>query len=293
MNFTNFNPLVSIIVNCYNGEKYLSKALNSIINQKYKNWEVIFWDVSSSKKSKEIFESFDEKRFKYFFAHKKKLYHSRNDAIKKSTGEIIAFLDCDDWWVENKLEKQVPFFKDNSINLVYSNFYSYFEKSKKNVAISEKKIYSGFIQNKLLKNYHIGILTTLIRRKVFDEFSGYNNNFHICGDFEFNIRLSQNNKIIGLKEPLAYYRIHEKNISKNLTEEIVELENCLAIFKKQNINKKDINQFENFLIYKKFYKNIYEKKISIAFKIFLKMKYNFFKFKALILFFLPKSMLNR
>ena len=293
MNSNNFNPLVSIIVNCYNGDKYLLKALNSIVNQTYKNWEVIFWDVSISKKSKEIFDSFKEERFKYFFSNKKKLYHSRNEAIKQSKGEIIAFLDCDDWWVENKLEKQVPVFKDDSISLVYSNYFSYFEKSKKILAINKKKIYSGYIQNKLLKSYHIGILTTLIRKKIFDKLSGYNNDFHICGDFEFNIRLSHNNKIIGFKEPLAYYRVHQENISKNLSKEIEELENCLNIFKKQKIKDEDLNQFNNFIIYKKFYKSIYERKIKKAFKIFLKMRYNLLKIKALILFFLPKSMLNR
>jgi len=293
VNSNNFNPLVSIIVNCYNGDKYLLKALNSIVNQTYKNWEVIFWDVSISKKSKEIFDSFKEERFKYFFSNKKKLYHSRNEAIKQSKGEIIAFLDCDDWWVENKLEKQVPVFKDDSISLVYSNYFSYFEKSKKILAINKKKIYSGYIQNKLLKSYHIGILTTLIRKKIFDKLSGYNNDFHICGDFEFNIRLSHNNKIIGFKEPLAYYRVHQENISKNLSKEIEELENCLNIFKKQKIKDEDLNQFNNFIIYKKFYKSIYERKIKKAFKIFLKMRYNLLKIKALILFFLPKSMLNR
>ena len=63
----NSNPLVSIIVNCFNGEKYLNKALQSIVNQSYKNWEVIFWDNKSIDNSKKIFLDFKEKRFKYFF----------------------------------------------------------------------------------------------------------------------------------------------------------------------------------------------------------------------------------
>ena len=105
--------------------------------------------------------------------------------------------------------------------------------------------------------------------------------------------MSHNNKIIGFKEPLAYYRVHQENISKNLSKEIEELENCLNIFKKQKIKDEDLNQFNNFIIYKKFYKSIYERKIKKAFKIFLKMRYNLLKIKALILFFLPKSMLNR
>ena len=61
------HPLVSIIMNCHNGEKYLKKSLQSIKNQEYKNWELIFWDNKSSDKSKKIFSQFKDKRFKYFF----------------------------------------------------------------------------------------------------------------------------------------------------------------------------------------------------------------------------------
>ena len=60
------NPLVSIIVNCFNGEKYLKRALQSILNQTYKNWEVVFWDNCSSDDSKKIFLEFQDSRFKYF-----------------------------------------------------------------------------------------------------------------------------------------------------------------------------------------------------------------------------------
>ena len=92
-------PLVSIIVNCFNGEKYLNKALTSILDQSYQNWEIIFWDNKSSDNSKNIFNNFKDKRFKYFYSdNHAPLYQARNDAIKKSTGEIIAFLDTDDWW---------------------------------------------------------------------------------------------------------------------------------------------------------------------------------------------------
>ena len=62
----NNQPLVSIIMNCYNGEKYLDDSLKSIVNQTYQNWELIFWDNISFDNSKKIFEKFKDKRFKYF-----------------------------------------------------------------------------------------------------------------------------------------------------------------------------------------------------------------------------------
>ena len=76
-------PLVTVIMNCYNGEKYLRKALSSIINQTYKNWELIFWDNFSEDDSKKIIAKFSDKRIKYFKSTKfNRLYKSRNLAIQ-------------------------------------------------------------------------------------------------------------------------------------------------------------------------------------------------------------------
>ena len=91
------SPSVSVIMNCYNGAKYLQESLRSVINQTYQNWELIFWDNISSDDSKKIFSNFNENRFKYFLNDKHSiLYHARNQAIKKANGEFIAFLDTDE-----------------------------------------------------------------------------------------------------------------------------------------------------------------------------------------------------
>ena len=285
MSFSTNFPRVSIIMNCFNGEKFLNQSLDSIIKQTYKNWELIFWDVSTSDKSKKILESYKEKRFKYFNSGtKKNLYHSRNEAIEVSNGEIISFLDCDDWWHPEKLEKQIKLFEDDSVAMVYSGYYEFHQDKNKFKKITKRKILSGYIQSKIIYDYHIGILTTLIRKKVFNEINGYNNFFHICGDFEFNIRMSENNKVIGLKEHLAYYRIHNENISRDIDKEIVELEYCYEIFKKKKF--KNLKKFENFLNYRKFKNALKKNNKKIALRLFLKLNFSFLKFKAIILFFL-------
>ena len=73
-------PLVSIIINCFNGEKYLREAINSVIAQSYENWEIIFWDNKSTDKSAKIFQSYNDKRLRYFLApfHTELLYEARN-----------------------------------------------------------------------------------------------------------------------------------------------------------------------------------------------------------------------
>ena len=283
MSIASNSPRVSIIMNCFNGEKFLNQSLDSIIQQTYKNWELIFWDVSTSDKSKKILEEYKEKRFKYFnIGVKKNLYNSRNEAIEVSNGELIAFLDCDDWWHKEKLEKQIKLFEDESVAMVYSGYFEYHQHKNKFKKISSSKIFSGYIQSKIIHDYHIGILTTLIRKKVFNEIRGYNNFFHICGDFEFNIRMSENNKIIGLKEFLAYYRIHKENISRDIDKEIIELEYCYEIFKKKGL--KNLKKFENFLNYRKFKNSLKKNNKKIALEMLLKLDFGFLKFKALILF---------
>ena len=122
-------PLVSIIMNCYNGEAYLSESIESVLSQTYKNWELIFWDDKSVDKSAEIFKSYKDERFKYYYAPKHTLlYEARNQAIEKSSGEFIAFLDTDDFWAKDKLELQIPFFRDLKVGVVYGNLFIVNEK---------------------------------------------------------------------------------------------------------------------------------------------------------------------
>ena len=103
--YREIEPIVSIIMNCYNGETYLDESISSILSQTYKNWELIFWDNKSQDKSAEIFKKYNDKRLKYFYAKEHTtLYKARNLAIEKSSGEFIAFLDTDDLWSSNKLE---------------------------------------------------------------------------------------------------------------------------------------------------------------------------------------------
>ena len=116
------NNLVSIIINCYNGEKYLKEALLSIKAQTYKNWELIFWDNRSTDNSVKILKSLKIKNLKYFLSKKHtSLYAARNLAIQKTNGEYIGFIDVDDLWEKNKLKQQIKHFNDEKTIVVYGN----------------------------------------------------------------------------------------------------------------------------------------------------------------------------
>ena len=104
--------LVSIILNCFNGKKYLKDALETVVNQTYNNWELVFWDNKSTDGSKKILDLYDSEKLKYYRSNvHTSLYEARNLAVKECKGEFIAFIDADDYWEKNKLEKQIKLFE--------------------------------------------------------------------------------------------------------------------------------------------------------------------------------------
>ena len=113
---------VSVIINFHNGEKYLATCIESVLNQKFENLEIILWDNASTDNSKNIVKKFQEKKMKYFrHPIKENLYKARNRAIDVSSGQLIAFLDCDDWWEEDYLSAREKYFNDTNFDFFYSN----------------------------------------------------------------------------------------------------------------------------------------------------------------------------
>lgn len=210
------NPKVSVIMNCYNSSTYLREAIDSVYAQTYNDWEIIFWDNASTDYSAEIAKSYDEK-LRYFHAEKTvPLGHARNLAIEKARGEFIAFLDCDDVWMPEKLEKQVRFLEShNDVAMVYSAITSIDENGRliENY-LKNQKFYRGYIFEKLLVYNFIAILTVVMRKKVLDNIGLFNENYLIDEDYELFLRVSEAFKIDFINEPLAKYRIHGDNLCK-------------------------------------------------------------------------------
>jgi glycosyltransferase involved in cell wall biosynthesis len=206
---------VSVIVNFHNSEKYLHQCIRSIINQDYQNLEIILWDNCSTDESLEIIKSFNDNRIKYFFNKKKvKLYKARNNAIKSSSGELIAFLDADDWWEKNYLSSREKFFFNLEFDFFYSNTNFYYEKSDKYKIYRDYKLPHGNIFNNLSKDYFLIISGIIFRRDIFDNYGLFNENYNIIGDYEFLMKISQYSKAHASDIPLLNYRVHENNFSK-------------------------------------------------------------------------------
>ena len=114
------NPLVSVIINCFNGEKFLKDAIDSVFQQTYENCEIIFFDNSSTDSSKEIACSYGDKVTYICSSELLPLGSARKEAIKHAKGEWICFLDTDDLWYPDKLNSQIAMASSDSVALIYS-----------------------------------------------------------------------------------------------------------------------------------------------------------------------------
>ena len=246
-------PVVSIIINCFNGEKYLEDCLESILNQTYKNWELIFWDNCSTDKSKIIFEKFKDHRFKYHLSPKHTyLYEARDLAIKVTNGDFIGFCDVDDYWSKEKLERLLPLFENKNVGVVYSNQWIFNDKNKKKRIYTKRVLPKGDISSNLFDGPSVTILTALIRKSSYlDMKIGFDKNYQIIGDLDFFVRFSKENLFECLQDPLATFRIHKNNFTKkNRDLEIQELENWVQS-KKSLLTKKETSWVEELILYKK------------------------------------------
>lgn len=209
-------PVVSVIMNCYNSDAYLKEAIQSVVDQTFKNWEIIFWDNQSTDQSAEIAASFNDNRIKYYYAAEHtSLGAARNLAFDKCAGTYVAFLDCDDTWLTDKLEKQVRLFKARpDVDFIYANYYVQDMIKKKSTPAIKRVQPEGNIFEHLLYEYSIGILTVMVRIERLNELDAlFDLNLSLAEDYELFMRILFTSKAAYIHDFLASYRIHATNIS--------------------------------------------------------------------------------
>ena len=291
----NKQPLVSIIMNCYNGEAYLSESIKSVLSQTYENWELIFWDNQSVDSSAKIFKNFKDKRFKYFYANEHTvLYKARNLAIEKSKGDFITFLDTDDLWHKSKLELQIPYFDDPEVGVVFSNLWMIKKNVKKKKLYINGKLPREKIYDELIKNNSVAILASAIRKKFYLKLQKkFDERFSIIGDFDLVLRLSESCLFESIQEPLAFYRLHGKNLSiLSKDQEIEEFETWLRE-NKFHLNQIQTKRIQKVIDYRKFVNYKINGKYKDCIHILLHSRISLFNIKNLILFFTPIIILKK
>lgn len=205
--------LVSIIMPNYNGASFLDATIQSVVNQTYENWELIIVDDLSTDDSCQIVENIGDSRILlYKLKENQGAAVARNTAIKMAKGQFIAFLDNDDLWSAEKLEKQITFMVQNNYAFTYTDYF-YFTETENSLVKCIKKV----TYNDLLKNNYILTSSVIYNAEVLGKI--YMENIRKRQDWSLFINLIKKSRVaVCLTEPLTFYRKHNNSLSAKKTD---------------------------------------------------------------------------
>ena len=204
---------ISLVMTVYNREKYLEEAINSVLQQTRKDFELLIWDDASTDNSVAIAKSFSKQDSRVRVVVGKHSGHSKSlqSAIEATKGSFIGQVDSDDILAPNALDETAKVLEQNDqVGLVYTNHLVIDpdsniigEGARCKVLYSKEQILSNFM------TFHF----RLIRRTVFDLVGGINTDFIYAQDYDLCLRLSEVTEVCHINQPLYFYRAHAENIS--------------------------------------------------------------------------------
>jgi len=203
-------PVISIVLPTFNRAKTIGRAINSLLEQTYQDYEIIIVDDASEDETEEIVKGFADEKTRYIRCKQNKgPGAARNLGIQESRGKFIAFQDSDDEWLPEKLEKQIKVFfaAEPELGVVYSDM-ARITKDGSEIYYKSPIIQQDRIIDPVTKYYAvygIGIQSTLIRKECFEKAGGFNENFLRFEDGELFIRLSKYYRFHHLPEILVKY----------------------------------------------------------------------------------------
>lgn len=208
-------PLVSVIMPCYNMERFIAFTIESVQRQTYPNWELCIADDASSDKTVEIIKSYQNKDGRIHFSVKPKhsgIANTRNQCISMAQGRFLAFLDADDVWHPDKLETQLQFMMERKTGFSYSSYDCIDEEG--NPLEKSVKAAGNLDHNAYLHNTIIGCSTVMIDSTIIGEVVVPN--FRTSEDTAtwLNI-LRKGHLAYAIDMPLTSYRIRRKSASSN------------------------------------------------------------------------------
>lgn len=205
--------LVSIIMPTYNCAKFIGETIKSVIAQTYSNFELIIVDDCSKDNTKDVVNSFDDERIKYHRLEKNSgAAVARTTAMNMAKGKYMAFLDSDDLWMENKLERQLKFMKDNNYNITCTAYEQVNEDGESLNKVIKTKKKADY--NRILLDCPVGNSTVMYNVEALGKFEVPN--IRKRNDDALWLQMLKKEKYIyGMDEVLAKYRIRSNSISSN------------------------------------------------------------------------------
>lgn len=212
-------PLVSVIIPCYNHQNYIEECLLSVLNQRYKNIQLIVIDDGSKDQSVSVIEKVREKH-NFIFEKQSNIGLSKtlNKALEKyATGEFVCTLASDDFWDINKVQIQVDYLNANKqYDLVFSNAYIVNSQSQITGSFDEARLkHNCSLEDLMLDKFGIPALTVMLRKSVFDTIGLFDENLAI-EDWDMWMRIAEKKQLACTLDKLAYYRMHDSNTTSQI-----------------------------------------------------------------------------
>lgn len=231
--------MISVIIPTYNRAKTLRRAINSVIAQRLDAIEIIIVDDGSTDDTesviKQISQDFD---IRYIRQENKGVSAARNQGIKAATGDFVAFLDSDDEWLENKLERQLDEFEKNShLGMICADDEIRADGKIKNKApIGAWLNHENHYYDLLLKNF-VPTSSVIVRREVFDSLGFFDESLICFEDYDMWLRISEKYKVKVLSEKLSrYYENSENSLYQN-THKIKRCQGAIRVLEKAFLRK--------------------------------------------------------
>lgn len=247
--------LISVIIPCYNHGNYLEKAIESVLAQSYRHFELIVVDDGSIDCTKEVAQKYTE--VSYIYQVNQGLSAARNTGIEVSTGELIVFLDADDWLVPDALSINLNYLNQHPGVAFVSGAYEIFYEWINERSFWQKKLTETPYCHLLEKNF-IGMHgTVLFKRWVFELFR-YDTSLKSCEDYDLYLKIARKFEVFVHQELIAVYYFHQSNMSSNYA---IMLKNALFVLNKQKTllkNKTEKTWFKKGI---SFWKSYYSQKM--------------------------------
>jgi len=245
-------PLISVVIPCYNAEKYIKETIESVLTQRFEEFELIIMNDGSTDLSEKIIQAFDDKRIRYFYQKNAGVSTARNEGIKKSLGKYIAFLDADDLYLENNLSKKVEILESNPfVKLIHSAEIKFDTFTQKTIEIVKGK--QGNVLEDLLSlssNVIHSPSSVIVSKDTLDKLGGFDTHLSTSADWDMWVRLASLTGFAYIEEPLVKYRVHPAQMHLNIRR--MEEDMCYA-FKKNKV----AGLFKNNLFYHSCLSNLY------------------------------------
>jgi glycosyltransferase involved in cell wall biosynthesis len=192
---------ISIVIPTYNRASFLKEAIDSVLSQTYRNFELIVVDDGSTDDTPKLFSSYDDK-IRVITQANQGPSASRNRGIKAAKGDWIAFLDSDDGWKPDKLEKQVQFIKDNPEIKICQTEEIWIRNGKRVNPRKKHEMHSGWIYEECLPLCIVSPSSVMIHRGVFEKVGLFDETMLACEDYDLWLRIAPHYPICLVREKL-------------------------------------------------------------------------------------------